>query len=270
MDQYFSSKANTAGEETSIYIDITYTEDSDTETAGHKWDVHDSPVGGDAREADLNKRCLSLKGNFNPYRVDTQGSYSTACNPNNMLRCESGDLSGKHTTYEVGGRRQFFNDVNLPLFGRNSVVGHGIAMNDTNGGNGRLGCANITADRSLFVEKSLEYKKENAFSSANFVNTMSKALEIPKWRLFNVRTEDGDEEGCLIVKFGIIGTADQSSQPVQKFDDILSNKPEDFKEYRPSKDCEPDTTGSGGHLVNPFLLVAVAVATSVMKVLRLI
>lgn len=37
-----------------------------------------------------------------------------------MLRCESGDLSGKHTTYEVGGRRQFFNDVNLPLFGRNS------------------------------------------------------------------------------------------------------------------------------------------------------
>lgn len=44
------------------------------------------------------------------------------------------------------------------------VVGHGIAMNDKNGGNGRLGCANITADTSLFVEKSLEYKKENAFS----------------------------------------------------------------------------------------------------------
>ena len=30
---------------------------------------------------------------------------------------------------------------------------------------------------------------------------------------------------------------DQSSQPVKKFDDILSNKPEDLKEYRPSKDC---------------------------------
>lgn len=41
--------------------------------------------------------------------------------------------------------------------------------------------------------------------SAHFVDTMSKALEIPKWRLFNIRTEKGDEEGCLIVKFGIIG-----------------------------------------------------------------
>lgn len=46
--------------------------------------------------------------------------------------------------------------------------------------------------------------------SANFVDTMSKALEIPKWRLFNVRTEDGDEEGCLIVKFGIIGTGNSA------------------------------------------------------------
>ena len=44
------------------------------------------------------------------------------------------------------------------------VVGHGIAVNDKDGGNGRLGCANITADSSLFVEKSLEYKKENDFS----------------------------------------------------------------------------------------------------------
>jgi len=44
------------------------------------------------------------------------------------------------------------------------VVGHGIAVNDKLGRNGRLGCANITADSSLFVEKSLEYKKENDFS----------------------------------------------------------------------------------------------------------
>ena len=42
--------------------------------------------------------------------------------------------------------------------------------------------------------------------SARFVDTMSKALQIPQWRLFNIRTEEGDEEGCLIVKFGIIGT----------------------------------------------------------------
>ena len=44
------------------------------------------------------------------------------------------------------------------------VIGRGIAVNDKDGGNGRLGCATITADSSLFVEKSLEYKTENDFS----------------------------------------------------------------------------------------------------------
>ena len=41
-----------------------------------------------------------------------------------MLRCQSGDLSGKHTPFKVGGGRQFYNDVNLPLFGRNSGNDH--------------------------------------------------------------------------------------------------------------------------------------------------
>lgn len=44
------------------------------------------------------------------------------------------------------------------------VVGHGIALHGKDGGNDRLGCANITADSSLFVEKFLEYKKEDEFS----------------------------------------------------------------------------------------------------------
>ena len=128
--------------------------------------------------------------------------------------------------------------------------------------------------------------------------------------LCSLTTEDGPIYwNVLFYTVLLIFTVDQSSQPVEKFDDILSNKPEDLKEYRPSKDCgmnsqsiscknmievgwgpffgkiishfhslqwwcllfpEPDTTGSGGHLVNPFLLVAVAVATSVMKALRLI
>ena len=47
-------------------------------------------------------------------------------------------------------------------------------MNDKDGGSGRLGCANITADTSLFVEKSLEYKKENAFSRWININAVLK------------------------------------------------------------------------------------------------
>ena len=37
-----------------------------------------------------------------------------------MLRCEVGDLSGKNGKITVGGGQLLFNDVNLPLFGRNA------------------------------------------------------------------------------------------------------------------------------------------------------
>ena len=37
-----------------------------------------------------------------------------------MLRCEAGDLSGKHGQYSVGKGQQYYSDVDLPLFGLNS------------------------------------------------------------------------------------------------------------------------------------------------------
>ena len=37
-----------------------------------------------------------------------------------MIRCEIGDLTNKHAAFEVGGGRQLYSDVNLPLFGGNS------------------------------------------------------------------------------------------------------------------------------------------------------
>ena len=49
-----------------------------------------------------------------------KGTYSSACGPSNLLRCEPGDLSRKHAPVMVGGGRQLYNDANLPMFGRNS------------------------------------------------------------------------------------------------------------------------------------------------------
>ena len=54
------------------------------------------------------------------------------------------------------------------------------------------------------------YQIPSFLFSAHFVDIVSKALGIPKWRLFNIRTEEGDKEGCLIVKFGIIGTGNSA------------------------------------------------------------
>ena len=46
-----------------------------------------------------------------------QGTYKNSCLSNNMMRCEVGDLSGKHTRLNVGFGKQFFTDCDLPLFG---------------------------------------------------------------------------------------------------------------------------------------------------------
>ena len=40
-----------------------------------------------------------------------------------MLRCEVGDLSGKHARLNVGSGNQFYTDPSLPLFGEMSGKG---------------------------------------------------------------------------------------------------------------------------------------------------
>lgn len=37
-----------------------------------------------------------------------------------MLRCEVGDLSGKHAMLNVGSGKEFYTDPDLPLFGEMS------------------------------------------------------------------------------------------------------------------------------------------------------
>lgn len=37
-----------------------------------------------------------------------------------MLRCEVGDLSGKHERLNIGSGKQFYTDPSLPLFGESS------------------------------------------------------------------------------------------------------------------------------------------------------
>ncbi|XP_068745220.1 uncharacterized protein [Montipora capricornis] len=239
MGQYLPTEANVAAPESSIYIDVMYVDPKTPSSESHKWDIHLDPVGDDATAPDLKERCRSLQEDFNPFGVYGEGTYSSACSPTNMLRCEIGDLTQKHAPINVGGGRQFYNDVNLPLFGRNSVVGRGITVHEKHMQQRRVACANIVADSSLFVDRSLVFVKQDPFSSAHFVNVVAKALGIPKWRLFNIRTEGSEIDKCQVAKFGIIGNADQVSQPVMKLSEVLSNNPGALDQYQPNEDCEP-------------------------------
>ena len=50
----------------------------------------------------------------------TQGTYKSTCISSNMLRCEVGDLSGKHAMLNVGSGKEFYTDPDLPLYGEMS------------------------------------------------------------------------------------------------------------------------------------------------------
>ena len=74
---------------------------------------------------DASQTCVeSIGGHFNPFNVDitADSGYSTECSVYSPLRCESGDLSGKHGKLNIGppsSRRESvtFVDSNLNLFG---------------------------------------------------------------------------------------------------------------------------------------------------------
>ncbi|XP_068745226.1 uncharacterized protein [Montipora capricornis] len=228
-------------EETSIYIDLGYASNSSKKSVDHPWHVHVNPEGNDTF-AEMGKRCKSLGPHYNPYHVYLSGTYKTSCLSNNMMRCEVGDLSGKHARLNVGFGKQFFTDPDLPLFGEMSVVGRGIVVHAKNGGSARLACGTIKPVKSLYVEKSLQYVQGAGFSRKTFARTVSAILDMPTWRIFYIRKEESNIQGCVTVKFGIIGNEKQVREPSQAFDFILRSSPAQLKEFQPSDDCRPSSS----------------------------
>ncbi|XP_015749910.1 PREDICTED: uncharacterized protein LOC107329754 [Acropora digitifera] len=113
-------------------------------------------------------------------------------------------------------------------------------------GQNRLACANIKPFSTLFMESSLEFVKQDPFSSYHFVDVVSKALGIPKWRLFNIRIDKAEVDKCQVVKFGIIGNADQVAEVRKVFQDTSKNNPDAFGQYKPSSACDAEVPSSGG------------------------
>lgn len=239
--QYKENENSMMPEETSIYVDLKYVSNSSQKSLNHKWHVHVKPEGGDTYAA-MGERCKSLGGHYNPYEVDLEGTYKSTCFSSNMLRCEVGDLSGKHAMLNVGTGQSFYTDPDLPLFGEMSVIGRGVVVHAENAGGARLACASITPVPSLYVEKTLKYVKGATFSRVNFTKKISAALKIPSWRLFYIRTEDSEVQDCVTVKFGIIGNERQVSEPSQTFDYIMERQPAKLGEFQPKKSCHVPTS----------------------------
>lgn len=84
----------------------------------------------------------NVGGHLNPFGVDTSDPAYPRVPGSTHDRYEVGDLSNKHMS--LAGRNEVdatFMDFNLPLFGRNSIVGRSVVIHETDGA--RYVCASI-------------------------------------------------------------------------------------------------------------------------------
>ncbi|GLH08747.1 Uncharacterized protein GBIM_13929 [Gryllus bimaculatus] len=123
-------------------------------TEDHRWLIHEFPPGKDFYN--WTGRCLSAGTPYNPYKVDYDPNNDETCNQFSPSSCRLGDLSGRHGTLKIAGRRvngtrltrRLFTDSQLPLSGAASIVGRALVLYDDNGPKARgerLACSPVTA-----------------------------------------------------------------------------------------------------------------------------
>ena len=196
-------KNNWYNTETQVYVELNYGDGTQSQTVNHKWHVHQYKVGNDS---DANSdRCMSVSGHYNPYGVDLTGNYGTECSSGNPLRCEVGDLSGKHGKLSVrsatnGMQRAFFTDVDLPLSGPLSIVGKSVVIHEANNGGGRLSCANIyeVPERKVKVSKWYQNSASSVSGSVSMYENSQGALSGVTSVMFNLQSLAGQANGCHV------------------------------------------------------------------------
>ena len=157
------------------------------QTDGHDWAIWVNPVGHDAAIKPKISRCTAGGYRWNPTFIqlaDPQdhGFYAEQCNPENPLRCEVGDMSGKHGKISVGGKAYVFDDQNLQLHGDwfHNAVGKSVLIHDTDGT--ALACANIEPDNDII--KYAVIRTLSGFNLAQFMEEVQTVMGVPDWFLF--------------------------------------------------------------------------------------
>ena len=176
--------------ETAIEVRLKYPgKTNQAQTIGHNWAIYVNPVGHDASVKFQRARCTAGGYRWNPTFIQLadpadHGFYSEECSPETPLRCEVGDLSGRHGQIDVGGKAFVFSDVNLALSGDwyNSALGKSIIVYDPNGSGAIMACANIEPDKDII--KYAVLKVQGNFNLANFMEDVQAVMGVPEWYMF--------------------------------------------------------------------------------------
>ncbi|RWS31303.1 uncharacterized protein B4U80_11343, partial [Leptotrombidium deliense] len=205
MRQYEYTDGSTSN--TWIEVDLKHTHSERNASAGHNWAVYVTQVGEDAFTDIKQVRCLASGYRWNPYLVKSDiDSYTNDCNSGNQLRCEMGDLSGKHGSLTIGHKRYVYTDINLPLTGNYSVLGRSIVIFDRNDNSVKMACANIKTD--VHISSNVAVRKFPSFTVSKFMDTFRSLLNTTEWLvLADVQNSNEILEGeCFQVKLHFYGS----------------------------------------------------------------
>ena len=164
-----------------LEVDIRYPGSQNRNvTAGHDWAIFVNQVGADAFNNVPTVRCLAAGFRWNPFLAASDNkNYRKDCSKINPMRCEMGDMSGKHGTLTIGSKRMVLEDDNLPLTGNFSVMGRSVVIFDKNRNNLKLACANIKPD--LHLVTSVAIRRTPSFTVSRFMDHMRDLLGTKPW-----------------------------------------------------------------------------------------
>jgi Cu/Zn superoxide dismutase len=164
-----------------IEIDLRYPGSHNRNvTDGHDWAIFVNQVGEDAFNSAPTVKCLAAGFLWNPFlSASDNRHYKTDCNPKNVLRCEMGDMKGKHGPLSIGRKRVVFEDDNLPLSGNFSVMHRSIVIFDKNNNKLKMACANIKPDTHLV--STIAVRRHPTFTVGKFMDHMRDNLKTSPW-----------------------------------------------------------------------------------------
>ncbi|XP_077992860.1 uncharacterized protein LOC144446888 [Glandiceps talaboti] len=191
--------------------------------------------------------CTGTGSVYNPYQVNTQGSYDTICSQAYQSHCQVGDLSGRHGDQDPEGDRVLYTDTNLPLVGHASVIGRTIKM--TSSVDSTSCCMTLYPTSDSGAMATLGFATlQSSFDPYNFRQTVAAFMNIDMWRVVASRTPTETISGCQSVTFWFVG---ENSQSVKSSFEAgaMSDNNDALGIYAPTDDCPmDDSAAESAHL----------------------
>ncbi len=208
---YFSFHQPSPFDLTSITVNLT-----NLDRRVGPYHVHEFPLPQMNSPSESSCSNNNLGGHWNPFNVNTQAPGYPPPRGSTHDLFEVGDLSSKHESLEnMNNFQATFLDWNLPLFGRNSIVGRSVVIHMPN--STRFACASIGYPGEVTVAKATfrglvvgtvqftqlssdPYSDVSVFMDLSYGQLTAPSTVNHNWHVHNypISTETDSDKGCCL------------------------------------------------------------------------